>query len=229
MEKSNPYTDKPNRWSSHSRMINMLEGLPRGARVLDVGAGSGTLARRCAGRGYIIRGIEPNANWLGDAINLYEEVFEGTLEQTPDTYLAGYEAVVCGDILEHLVNPEEQLLRVVSAQQEDCLFIISVPNVANLWVRINLLFGRFNYTDKGILDRTHLHFYTRKTLFSLLQNVGLEIKELHATPIPLEFVNPFFVNNPIGKSFYSILYLLTRLWSTLFSYQWVVKANNTKT
>jgi 2-polyprenyl-3-methyl-5-hydroxy-6-metoxy-1,4-benzoquinol methylase len=228
MENSNPYTDKPNRWSSHSRIASMLEGLPRGARVLDVGAASGILARLCAGRGYIMRGIEPNVNWLGDAVNLYEEVFDGALEQTPDTYIAGYQAVVCGDVLEHLVNPEEQLRRLVNAQQEDCLFILSLPNVANIWVRINILFGRFNYADKGILDRTHLHFFTRKTLLSLLSDVGVEIMELHATPIPLELVNPFLVNNLVGKSFYSILYQLTKLWPTVFAYQWVVKANKTK-
>ena len=162
MENLNPYIDKPNRWSSHSRIATMLEGLPKGARVLDVGAASGTLARLCAGRGYIIRGIEPNVNWLGDAVNNYEDMFEGTLEQTPSTYLAGYEAVVCGDILEHLVNPEEQLHRLVSAQQEDCLFIISVPNVANVWIRLKLLLGHFDYSDRGILDRTHLHFFTLK-------------------------------------------------------------------
>ena len=158
MENINPYTDKPNCWSSHSRIATMLEGLPRGARVLDVGAGSGTLARLCTGRGYIIRGIEPNVNWLGDAVNLYEEVFEGTLEQTTDTYFAGHEAVVCGDVLEHLINPEEQLKRVVNAQREDCFFILSVPNVANIWIRLNLLFGHFDYSDREIFDRTHLHF-----------------------------------------------------------------------
>jgi 2-polyprenyl-3-methyl-5-hydroxy-6-metoxy-1,4-benzoquinol methylase len=224
MEKTNPYTDKPIRWSSHSRIATMLEGLPRGARVLDVGAASGTLARLCSGRGYIMHGIEPNVNWLGDAVNLYEEVFEGTLEQTPDTYLAGYEAVVCGDILEHLVNPEEQLQRLVSAQQENCIFVISVPNVANLWIRLNLLFGHFDYSNRGILDRTHLHFFTRKSFKILMQNSGLEVIENKATPIPLELVAPFFVINVFGKSLYALLAHLTMWLPTFLGYQFVAKA-----
>jgi 2-polyprenyl-3-methyl-5-hydroxy-6-metoxy-1,4-benzoquinol methylase len=227
MENANTYTDKLNRWSSHSRIATMLEGVPKGARVLDIGAGSGTLARLCLGRGYVIRGIEPNANWLGDARNLYTEMSEGSLEQTPDTYLEGHSAVVCGDVLEHLVHPEEQLQRLVKAQPNGCIFIISVPNVTNIWMRINLLFGRFDYSERGILDRTHLHFYTRKTFISLLRDAGLEVQELQVTPVPLDLVAPFFANNRIGRGLFSLFAHLTMWWPTVFGYQWVAKAIKT--
>jgi 2-polyprenyl-3-methyl-5-hydroxy-6-metoxy-1,4-benzoquinol methylase len=224
MENANTYTDKLNRWSSHSRIATMLEGLPNGARVLDVGANTGILARICVERGYVIRGIEPNANWLGNARNYYKEVYEGRLEQTPDTYLEGHSAVVCGDVLEHLVHPEEQLQRLVKAQPDGCIFIISVPNVANIWVRLNILLGRFDYSERGILDRTHLHFYTRKTFISLLRDAGLEVQELHVTPIPLDLVAPFFANNRIGLGLFSLFAHLTMWWPTMFGYQWVAKA-----
>lgn len=224
MKNINFYVDKHSRWSSHSRIATMLEGLPKGAQVLDVGAASGMLARLCAGRGYIMRGIEPKAHWLGDVRNLYAEMYDGGLEQTPDAYLEGNSAVVCGDVLEHLVHPEEQLQRLVNAQPHECKFIISVPNIANIWVRLNLLLGHFDFSDRGILDRTHLHFYTRKTFLSFLQNAGLEVKEMQTTPIPLDLVNPFFAQNPIGQGLYAFLAQLTKWWPTMLGYQWLAKA-----
>jgi 2-polyprenyl-3-methyl-5-hydroxy-6-metoxy-1,4-benzoquinol methylase len=226
MENANPYTDKLNSWSSHSRIAAMLVGLPRESRVLDVGAASGTLARVCAGRGYVMRGIEPNSLWLDKSRNLYSEMYEGSLEQAPDSYLAGHSAVVCGDVLEHLVQPEAQLKRLTKAQLDGCIFIISVPNVANLWVRLNLLFGHFDYADKGILDRSHLHFYTLRSFKALLRSTGLQLLEIQVTPIPLDLITPFFSTNQTGRGLFAIFSQLTQLWPTLFAYQWIAKATS---
>ncbi len=228
MENANPYTDKLNRWSSHQQIAAMLEDLPKGARVLDVGAGSGTLARLCKEQGYYFCGIEPHAEWLGDAKELYAELFHGSLEETPGDYLEDYSAVVCADVLEHLVHPKQQLERLINAQSGGCLFIISVPNIANLWVRINLLFGRFDYADKGILDNTHLHFYTKKTFLTLLRTVGLEIQELRFTPIPLELAIPSLSHNTIGRGIIDLSATMTKLWPTLLGYQWIAKATKSK-
>jgi len=206
----------------------MLEGLPKGSRVLDVGAASGMLARLCAGRGYYMRGIEPKADWLGDGRDLYAEMYAGSLEQTPDAFLEGNAALVCGDVLEHLVKPADQLRRLVATQTDGCLIIVSVPNIANIWVRLNLLLGRFDYSDRGILDRTHLHFYTRKSFLNLLQNAGLEVKKMQVTPIPMDLVDPFFVQNFIGRGLYAILTQLTIWWPTMLGYQWVAKAYKLK-
>ncbi len=224
MDKDIPYTDKLNRWSSHHLISRMLDGLPGGSRVLDVGTGSGILARLCAGRGYIIRGIEPNISWLGNARGLYTDVVEGRLEQTPDTFLEGQTAVVCGDILEHLVSPEQQLHRLVRLQPEGCLFVISVPNVANFWIRLSLLFGRFDYTERGILDRSHLYFFTRKTFLHMLDATGLTVMELQVTPIPLDLVSPFFSQSILGRGLFNLYGLLARYWPTLLGYQFVAKA-----
>jgi 2-polyprenyl-3-methyl-5-hydroxy-6-metoxy-1,4-benzoquinol methylase len=163
MDAEYPYKEKRNRWSSHSVIAEMLEGLPRGTRVLDVGVASGMLASLCAGRGYVMRGVEPNPVNLAGSPHLYSELSTQSLEQTSDEFLAGHGAVVCGDVLEHLVFPEYQLIRLASLQDTKCRFIVSVPNITNLWIRLNLLLGKFEYTDRGILDRTHLHFYTRKS------------------------------------------------------------------
>ncbi len=226
MSANHKYTDKPNRWSSHSKIAAMLEGLPRGARVLDVGCGSGMLARMCDGRGYILTGIEPDADQSAEAYQQYSEIITSSLEDTPDQLLAGYEAVVCGDVLEHLLRPEEQLRRLVQAQSNKCIFIVSVPNIANIWVRLNLLRGKFEYAERGILDRTHLHFYTRKTFMQLLHDAGLKILEVEATPIPLDLAAPSFSLSAAGKALFWILSRLAMISPGLFGYQWVAKATN---
>ncbi len=128
-----------------------------------------------------------------------------------------------GDILEHLPDPDTVLKRLVECQPSNALFIISVPNIANLWVRLNLLMGKFDYTDRGILDRTHLHFFTRRTLVNMIQNSGLEILSIQATPIPLELVSRFFVTLP-GRFIHAVLARFTHWLPTLLGYQFVVQA-----
>lgn len=227
MNRNIPYPSKLNRWSSHYQIAEMMRGLSEGAHVLDVGAGSGILALMCKDMNFNIRGIEPNASWLGDTRNLYSEIYEGCVEQTPDVFIEGHSAVVCADVLEHLVNPEEQLLRVVNLQPEDSIFIISVPNIANIWIRLMLLFGHFDYCDRGILDRTHLRFFTRNSFINLLEKSGLSIRKLRVTPIPLDLVNPFFSNNSWGSRLFTLFARITNLWPTLFGYQWIAKAKKT--
>jgi 2-polyprenyl-3-methyl-5-hydroxy-6-metoxy-1,4-benzoquinol methylase len=224
MDAKNPYIDKLNRWSSHIKISQMLEDLPKGSRVLDIGAGTGIIARLCKSRGYIFFGIEPNAGWLGSARDLYSEVFEGGLEQVPDEFIKNYDAIICGDVIEHLVNPEIQLSRLVQAQSDHCIFIISVPNVANIWMRLNLLLGHFDYTEKGILDKTHLHFYTKKTFIKTLNQIGLADHDLVYTPIPIDLVLARHSQSLLTTGLFSILFFFTRLWPTLFAYQMIARA-----
>lgn len=224
MHPSSPYQDKLSPWSSHRVIAALLADLPPGARVLDVGAASGTLARLCAGRGFVLRGIEPAAEWIEAARPLYTELFTGGLEAAPEAFLQGQAAVVCGDVLEHLPQPEQALRRLAALQGAGCRFIISVPNVANLWVRLHLLGGNFDYAERGILDRTHLRFYTRKTFLGLLEAAGLSVQTLRATPVPLDLIHPFFTQKTAGRALFGALARVTGWRPTLLGYQWVALA-----
>ena len=218
-----PYLDKPSPWSSHSTIAARLQMLPDQSKVLDVGTASGTLARMCADKPLHLFGIEPNADWAQIASPLYERIWVGTIEEIEEGCLRGYDVVVLGDILEHLPAPEQVLQKLLDYQSPNCLFIISVPNIANLWVRLNLLFGRFEYTDRGILDRTHLHFFTRTSLVAMLENTGLQIISIRATPIPLELVSNFFTTSP-GRFLHALLARCTAGLPTLLGYQFIVEA-----
>src|SRR4030095_8788948 len=104
--------------------------------------------------------------------------------------LAEYDAIIYGDVVEHLSDP----LRVVR-ELNRCLapggvVVVSVPNVAHVWVRLSLLVGRFDYGERGILDRTHLAVFTRRAFSPCLDAAGLAPRELAAAPVPLPAVIP---------------------------------------
>ncbi len=218
-----PYHDKHSIWSSHSIIASYLDLLPAQSRVLDIGAASGILARMCQNKTLRLFGIEPNSNWAQTASALYEKMWTCSISDIDQELLSGYDAVVLGDILEHLPIPELILEELVGHQSSNALFIISVPNIANLWVRLNLLMGRFEYADRGILDRTHLRFFTRRTLVHMIKNSGLEIISIQVTPIPLELVSRFFTTLP-GRLLHAVLAQFTHWLPTLLGYQFVVQA-----
>jgi len=223
-----PYQDKSSSWSSHTLIAAILDGLPSGSRIFDVGVASGTLARMCKDRAFRFFGVEPNLSWAKMAEPLYEKIWVNTIEHLDESILGGYQAVVLGDVLEHTSSPEIILSKIVTRQEPNCLFVISVPNIANLWIRLNLLFGRFDYTERGILDRTHLRFFTRKTLMEMVNVSGLKIVSIQVTPIPLELISKFFVSSP-GRLVYFVFAWITKLFPTLLGYQFIVVAKKHET
>lgn len=220
-DRANPYEEKTHPWSSHRQIVAALAGLPKGARVLDVGAASGTLGKLCEGMSLAVRGIEPEARWIESGRRYYQDVLVSTIDDAPEDFLRDHSAVVCGDVLEHLPDPDRTLSRLVALQRPGSRFIVSVPNVANIWVRLNLLFGRFDYTDRGILDRTHLRFFTRRSFIGFLSRSGLAVQRVSVTPIPLDLVSPFFARSVFGRNLFRLLAGATRVWPTLLGFQLV--------
>jgi 2-polyprenyl-3-methyl-5-hydroxy-6-metoxy-1,4-benzoquinol methylase len=218
-----PYLVKPSRWSSHSRIVARLNVLPAHNKVLDVGTATGILARMCQNKPLRFFGVESNATWAQIAAPFYEKIWVQSIEDMDEEFLKGYNAIILADVLEHLSEPEDVLQKLVNLQPAESVFIISVPNIANLWVRLNLFFGYFDYTERGILDRAHLRFFTRKTLLAMVKNVGLEIVSIQVTPIPLELISIIFTNAP-GKAFHAALAWLTYLLPTLLGYQFILEA-----
>ena len=210
--------------SSHSIILSWLKLLTPGSRILDIGTATGFLGQACSNLNLIVNGIEPVQEWAVAAKPFYNQMFIGEILDAPDTFLSDYSAILCADILEHTPDPEKILHRLYESQKGITLFIVSVPNVANIYIRMSLLFGRFEYSERGILDKTHLRFFTRKSIMDLLNSIDLEILEVYTTPIPLDIVNPYFHTSFIGKTVYKSLKLLTKFLPTVFGYQFVIKA-----
>jgi len=217
-----PYIDKEDPWSSHSIIAKWLKRLPEKSIILDIGTASGTIGRSCDEFGFVRKGIEPNPAWAELAKPYYEYLSICAIEEADDEFIQGADGVIIADVLEHLSEPEITLMRVANLQRPDCLIMISVPNVANIWIRLNLLFGKFEYSDRGILDRTHLRFFTRASLIRLLNQSNLDIIEFRSTPIPLAILYSFFITNPFGRFIHKVLAKCTHLFPSLLGYQFVV-------
>lgn len=222
---SSQYVDKSaDPWSSHSRLVRWLGQFPAGSRVLDVGAATGTVGRLCQGLGLVVDGLEPHEPWARAAEPYYRQMWCSGLDEAPDSLLRDHEIVICADVLEHMARPEQALRRLVTLQPVGCRFFISVPNIAHLWVRLSLLLGRFNYAERGILDRTHLRFFTRRTITELVTGAGLAVRQLDVTPVPLGLVRPEFDTTSGGRAVRDAVASLGRLAPTLLGYQFLIDA-----
>jgi SAM-dependent methyltransferase len=132
-----------------------------------------------------------------------------------------FDAIVYGDVLEHLSDPRAVLQALDQTLTPGGTVIVSVPNVAHLWVRLSLLAGRFDYADRGILDRTHLRFFTRRTLLELLRDAGLAVIEVAVTPVPLPLVVPSRWHGPWLARVHALSAGAARGWPGGLAYQFV--------
>ena len=128
---------------------------------------------------------------------------------------ASFDAIVCGDLVEHLRDPRTTLERLRPLLRPGGRLVLSTPNVANWAMRLSLLGGRWRYTDRGILDRTHTHLFTRKTLAETVDAAGYRVLELdHTAPVPL-------IGTPAVER---TAHAITRVRPSLLAYQFVLAA-----
>ena len=156
--------------------------IPQGAeRVLDVGCAGGGLGRaiKQAKPTVVVDGVEVVERAARHADEHLDQVFTGPVEQVVPRLEDGrYDAVVFADVLEHLVDPGVVLDAIKPKLSDDGVLVISLPNVRHWSVVGPLLEGRFTYEDAGILDRTHLRFFTRASIQDLFAAHGYDIVEM---------------------------------------------------
>jgi glycosyltransferase involved in cell wall biosynthesis/ubiquinone/menaquinone biosynthesis C-methylase UbiE len=218
------YPIKESRGSSHQIALELAG---TGNEVLDVGCGEGYFAEKLAVRGNKITGVDfleyPSQREAFAAYlqaNLQED-FAPVAQRLGDQK---FDRVLLLDVLEHLLAPETLLSQLRPLLRRDGQVIVSLPNVANLSVRLLLLFGNFDYQERGILDRTHLHFYTRKTARALLEQQGFEILEERLTLIPVELALGLSPRNLLVRVLNRMLALCTTVLPGVFGYQIMFRA-----
>lgn len=212
---------KADPYSSHAQILQWIEQ-ERPSEVLEIGTATGYLSSEMVARGCLVTGVEQDPEMAEAAREHCKEMIVGDIENLDCSSLKQYDAIIFGDVLEHLRNPREILLRMSQYLKPGGRVLISLPNVANIWVRLNLLFGNFNYRRVGILDESHLRFFTLHSMRQLADEAGLDVVSVSATPIPLPLILPATSK---GRSL-SFLHLfnwgLTKLRSTLFGYQFIL-------
>jgi len=155
-------------------LLDLLPAAP--GRALDLGCGAGDNARLLAERGWKVTGVTLSPGERESASRWCERVHLADLDQAlPEIPRGAYDLVLLSHVLEHLPRPETALDLAREALVPGGLVAVALPNVLFYPIRVAALFGRFEYADAGILDRTHLRFYTWRGGAALLEDSGFEV------------------------------------------------------
>jgi 2-polyprenyl-3-methyl-5-hydroxy-6-metoxy-1,4-benzoquinol methylase len=172
--------------SVHADVVKLVD---EGSRVLELGPATGYMTHAFGERGCAVVGIELDPAMAAKAEAFTERMIVGNIDELDlDGELGDerFDAIVAADVLEHLRDPLKVLLDLKKFLKPDGAFVISFPNVAHGSVRLALLSGRFDYQDIGLLDATHLRFFTRESFEELLDEAELGLAVLHRHELNLD-------------------------------------------
>lgn len=167
--------------TSHTQIVDLVG---RDKRVLDLGCWTGDLGRVLIGRGCRVSGLEIDPTAADKARGVLDEVVVADLNTSPasEHFPEGaFDVVILGDVLEHLWDPVSALADARRLLTPGGRIVVSIPNVSHGSVRLALLQGRWDYTDTGLLDATHIRFFTRSSLLDLFVTAGLLVDDLRGT------------------------------------------------
>ncbi|RMG42423.1 MAG: class I SAM-dependent methyltransferase [Candidatus Dadabacteria bacterium] len=212
------YQEKPFYGSSHSWARKELAAVTPNIRVLDVGPGSGVMGRYLKEKGLSdLYAVEIDDDARKHVAPIYKEV----KEIIDDLNCTNFDLILLLDVLEHMTDPFAFYHDIFNYLKPGGKVLVSLPNVAHWSVRLPLLFGVFNYSERGILDKTHFQFFTRKRFKKLLlSHPEARIVSTSASIEPVEFLLPNSVwNNPIFLAISTLRLRLAQLLPGFFAYQ----------
>lgn len=159
-----------------------------------------------------VAGVEVDKAMAALARDRCDSLHEANLDDLPVLPYppSHFDVLVFGDVLEHLKNPERALAHLLLYLAPNGIALISIPNFVHVTVRLKVLLGLFHYADWGILDRTHLHFYTRRTAREMVEHCGLTVRAWDFRPPMWQILPP-----PLLRS-------VTKVWPSLFAIQFVM-------
>lgn len=223
MTAPSPYVLKRGEYSSHARMLSRIPQASGPARVLDVGGGEGYLASALHDRGYHVTCLAAPGT-ASSMIPLSVTVIESDLDFEFPRMESAFRYVICGDVIEHVRDPSRLLKWLRRLLEPGGEIIASLPNSGHWYFRLNVLLGRFPAEDRGLFDRTHLHFYTWKGWNSLFHMTGLMLESVEPTPIPFGLLFNRPETHPAVRMSEAANYHLAKMWKSLLAYQFVVTA-----
>jgi O-antigen biosynthesis protein len=172
--------------SVHADVVGLVD---EGSRVLELGPATGYMTQAFGQRGCTVVGIELDPEMAAKAEAFTERMIVGNIDELDLDAALGeerFDAIVAADVLEHLRDPLQVLVALKKFLKPDGAFVVSFPNVAHGSVRLALLAGRFDYQDIGLLDSTHLRFFTRESFEELLDEADLGLAALHRHELNLD-------------------------------------------
>jgi len=213
------YQLKPSEDSSHGRISKLLSCRPPG-RILDLGCSSGLLAERLQQMGHHVTGVDVHE--LEGVRERTSEFYQADLnEGIPPEVGSDYDIILAADVLEHVVNPGALMSQARDVLSPQGTVLFCVPNIAHWYPRFRSTLGMFDYDQRGILDATHLRFFTRRSIAKLVERRGYAIRRIEPVGLPLDALS---VHGAKARTLRFADRLLLDLWPTMFGYQFIVEA-----
>ncbi|MDG0975632.1 class I SAM-dependent methyltransferase, partial [Ilumatobacter sp.] len=181
---SAPHELKPGPGSSHGRLLNWLANREP-AKVLDLGCADGAFGQRIRALGHHVTGVDV------DRFDGVEDRLDGFIQADlehgiPGSVGGGYDIVLCADVVEHVRDPRQLLHDAGNLLAAGGSVIVSVPNFGHWYPRTRTALGLFDYDRRGILDSTHIRFFTRRSFDHLIDKAGLAVLRREATGLPFD-------------------------------------------
>ncbi len=220
---SNAYEAKEGDDTSHGRLLAWLSARPR-SRILDLGCSDGALAEQLRVHGHEVTGVDRDEH-DGVLDRLHRFVSADLDDGIPDEVGRGYDVVLAADVLEHVRRPEQLLTDARDRLAPGGSIVTSVPNFGHWYPRTRVALGRFDYDRRGILDRDHIRFFTRRSFEHLTSTVGLSPRRREAVGLPLEVADRGAATDVTGGGSARVVSRIDRvgvmLAPTLFAYQFL--------
>lgn len=212
-------------------------------RILDVGCASGLLGAQLKSNGNFVYGIDSDVSQLKIASKQLDVVKRIDITKPNPNLPRDFDVIIFADVLEHIYDPAAALKEFCQLLAPGGQIVISLPNIACINVRLGLLLGQFNYQDYGVLDKTHIRFFTLKSARELVEKASFKIIKIDVTPFFSRSVFRFFrslskkasTNGDFEKNalnskafafyrrwIFPLERALTRLWPGLLAYQFIL-------
>jgi 2-polyprenyl-3-methyl-5-hydroxy-6-metoxy-1,4-benzoquinol methylase len=150
-----------------------------------------------------------------------DDFFKADLnEGIPSAVGDGFDIVLAADVLEHVVNPGSMISQVKNVLSPTGTALYCVPNIAHWYPRFRSTLGMFDYDQRGILDSTHLRFFTRRSLVKLVERQGFAIRRIEPVGLPLDALG---VEGTRARTLRLVDRMLSNLWPTMFGYQFIIE------
>ncbi|MCZ7391875.1 MAG: class I SAM-dependent methyltransferase [Candidatus Methanoperedens sp.] len=201
---------------SYTSRCKIFKLIPPGSKVLEIGCGSGRLANLLSMRKKcIVYCVEKEPKMASIAKSKCVEMLNMDIETKELPFGDGaFDCILLGNVLEHMKEPSKILANLKKYLSDSGFLIYSVPNIVNWHSRMTIFFGKFEYAESGVFDRTHLRFYNLNSAIKLAEDAGYRIVWLDVTPSVYLF----------KEKLNFLWYGFAKLWKNLFADEFVIQA-----
>ncbi len=191
-----------------STQQEILKIVGKDKTILEIGSSPGYMTRAFLDNGCVVDVVESDQKAVLKLPKQVRVILNVSIEDDEIFKSLGkYDFIIMADVLEHLVNPEQTLKKLQKISSPETELIISLPNIACWAMRKQLFFkGDFEYQESGLLDKTHLHFYTVNTLPEMISRQGWKVERMIGTITRLPFEGLVSTIPVLGWIFKKLLY-----------------------